>query len=92
LCRDKQGHAAAVLTSTADPDYRTLLAMVAAGKQNLDEIKRFDMPGFRPRPEYLREMKRYGVLSPDHRDNDLVDPYDLDRRYWKSQWYRPTQP
>jgi hypothetical protein len=28
------------------------------------EVKRFDMPGFHPRPEYVREMKRYGVLPP----------------------------
>jgi hypothetical protein len=90
LCRDKQGQPANVLASTNDPDYKTLLAMATAGKQNLDTIKRFDMPGFRPTPQYLREMKRYGILPADHRDSARVDYYDLDRRYWQSLWFRPT--
>ena len=34
--------------TTADPDYRLLLAMCEAGKRRLEEIKRFDMPGFKP--------------------------------------------
>ena len=59
------------------------LPMVAAGRRRLEEIKRFDMPGFRPRPEYIREMKRYGVL-PTSFDaaRDSIDVYDMDRRYW----------
>jgi hypothetical protein len=88
LCRDDQGKAATVFAGTDDPDYQKLLAMVTAGKESLDTIKRFDMPGFRPRPQYLREMKRYGVLAPDHPDDAPVDPYELDRRYWESLWYR----
>ena len=42
------------------------------------------MPGFQPRYEYLREMKRYGVLPADFdpRNPSPVDAYDLDRRYW----------
>ena len=88
LCRDAQGNPASLFPDTEDPDYRKLLAMVAAGKDNLDAIKRFDMPGFRPRPQYLREMKRYGVLPLDTPDDAPVDPYELDRRYWESLWYR----
>jgi len=87
LC--KKGEAPArVFTSTADPDYRTLLAAVRRTKAELDRIKRFDMAGFQPRPEYLREMKRYGVLPADFDPNTLVDPYALDRAYWRSLWYR----
>ncbi len=88
LCRDKQGQAAHVFQDTADPDYQKLLAMIAAGQENLQTHKRFDMPGFRPMPQYLREMRRYGILPADHADDDAVDPYELDRRYWKSLWYR----
>ena len=88
LCRDKQGKPVPVFRDTSDPDYATLLAMVAAGKENLEAIKRFDMPGFQPRPEYLREMRHYGVLPTDHPDDKPVDPYELDRRYWESLWYR----
>ena len=64
--------------------------MVAAGKANLDEIRRFDMPGFHPRPQYLREMRRYGVLPADHPDEAPVDAYELDRRYWRSLWPVPS--
>ncbi|MBN2294066.1 MAG: hypothetical protein JXM70_16690, partial [Pirellulales bacterium] len=89
LCRDKKGKVVDVFKDRSDPDYKKLLAMIAAGKDNLQTIKRFDMPGFRPLPQYVREMRRYGILPADHRDNDPVDPYELDRRYWKSLWYRP---
>ncbi len=89
LCRDAEGKPAAVFAGRDDPDYAKLLAMVAAGKANLDGIKRFDMPGFRPRPEYVREMIHYGILPPDAAaDGAGLDVYALDRAYWKSQWYR----
>ena len=51
------------------------------------------MPGFKPRPEYVRELKRYGLLPPSF---DLAkspfDVYEAERRYWRSLWYRPEQP
>ncbi len=90
LCRDDQGTPATVFADTNDPDYQKLVEMAAAGKDNLDAIKRFDMPDFQPRPQYLREMRRYGVLEPDHPDDAPVDPYELDQRYWESLWYRGT--
>ena len=66
--------------------------MIAAGRGKLNEIKRFDMPGFRPRMEYLSEMKRYGLLPPAFDvEKDNVDPYEMDRRYWDSFIYRPPQ-
>ncbi len=41
------------------------------------------MPGFRPRPQYIREMKRYGVLPPSFDAVlDPIDPYAVDRQYW----------
>jgi hypothetical protein len=90
LCADADGRPARVFAERADPDFGKLLAMAAAGKSNLDRITRFDMPGFQPRPEYLREMIRYGVLPVDA---DLapgrVDPYELDQRYWESLRYKP---
>lgn len=88
LCRDAQGKPIAPLASANDPDYRKLLAMVAAGKRNLDEIRRFDMPGFRPRPEYVREMIRYGVLPASDANNANINGYKTDRAYWQSLWYR----
>jgi hypothetical protein len=88
LCSDMTGQPVVTFRDTRDPDYRTLLEMVRAGQAELQRIKRFDIPGFQPRPAYLREMRRYGVLSPDHPDDAPVDPYDLDARYWRQLWYR----
>ena len=87
--RDGNGDAATVFRDTRDPDYATLVEMARAGERNLARIKRFDMPGFQPMPQYLREMKNYGVLPPDHPDDAPVDPYDLDQKYWSSLWHQP---
>ncbi len=89
ICRKDEERPANVFADTGDSDYQTLLHMVAAGKENLDTIKRFDMPGFQPPPQYLREMRRYGVLPADHPDDAPVDPYELDQRYWRSLWHQP---
>jgi hypothetical protein len=79
----------AIFASTEDPDYIKLLAAIRRTKALLDEMKRFDMPGFRPRPEYVREMKRYGILPQDVPPDAPLDPYHLERQYWKSLWYWP---
>ena len=74
LCTNAQGKA--VFTSTDDPDYKTLLALVEDAKSILDSDPRFDMPKFCPNPEYLREMKRYGILPPDvDPAKQCIDPY-----------------
>lgn len=75
--------------SKKDRDYKTLLSMVEAGKNYLEKIKRFDMAGFRPPEAYIREMKRYGILPKDFPPDAPVNPYALDRAYWKSLWYKP---
>jgi len=45
----------------------------------------------KPSPNYIREMKRYGILPPDF---DLatnpIDAYATDEAYWRSFWYRPS--
>jgi hypothetical protein len=91
LSQSAGGHAICgdIFTSTEDEDYRKLLAAIHEAKEHLEAITRFNMPGFRPEPEYIREMKRYGVLSQAHQENDPVDVYDLDRRYWESLWHQP---
>jgi len=84
------GECIEVFKDTADPDYQAILAFCTAGKRNLQTIKRFDMPGFKPRAGYIREMKKYGILplSFDAAAN-AVDCYELDRKYWRSLWYYP---
>ena len=83
-----------MFSSPEDPDYRTLLALCEAGKRRLEDIKRFDMPGFRPRPQYVREMQRYGVLPPSFDPTQgPIDAYALDRQYWDLFGWKPaTQP
>jgi hypothetical protein len=80
----------AVFTGKDDPSYQAILSGIVRAKQQLDEIKRFDMPGFVPRPEYIREMKRYGILPMDQNPGLAVDVYDLDQKYWSSLWHVPT--
>ncbi|MDR3228143.1 MAG: hypothetical protein LBT53_01840 [Puniceicoccales bacterium] len=73
-----------------DPRYKTLLAGVERAKRHLDEIKRFDMPGFIPRPQYIRELKKYGILPATHNPASPVNTYDLEQKYWQSLWYKNT--
>ncbi len=88
---DKKIKPAEIFKNTEDPDYQAILAMITAGKNKLNEVTRFDMLNFKPRPEYIREMKRFGVL-PESFDptKEKVDPYLIDQRYWESLWYQPV--
>ena len=79
-----------VFANAADPDYRGMLANIQAASRKLNEIKRFDMPGFRPHPGYIREMKNYGILPTGFDPaTDPIDVYKLDQAYWRSLWHRP---
>ncbi|HUS93091.1 MAG TPA: hypothetical protein VM695_14630 [Phycisphaerae bacterium] len=79
-----------VFASTSDADYQAILAMLRRGRETLEEIKRFDMPGFRPREAYVREMKRYGVLPASFdAASGPIDVYATDAAYWRSLWHRP---
>ncbi len=79
-----------VFADVSDPDYKAILAMIDEAKAKLDEIKRFDMPGFIPRADYIREMRRYGLIDKTYKPGDPIDCYALDRKYWESMWYRPA--
>jgi hypothetical protein len=89
LCRDpKSREKVTIFSDTLDPDYVTLKALCTTGKDRLDQIKRFDMAGFRPRKDWVREMKRYGILDGDFEPNASVDVYAVEKKYWQSLWYR----
>jgi len=91
LCRDPKTHQPAnIFSTTNDPGYRKLLDLCVAGKQFLDQDRRFDMAGFKPRTDWVREMKRYGVLPPESSPGDAWDVYSIERKYWESLWYRPV--
>jgi len=83
LCRP------AVFADRTDPDYQNILAAIRVASAQLQQGKRFDMPGFRPNKHYIREMKRFGILPRNLGPSDPVDPYATDRAYWRSFWYRP---
>ncbi|NQT86131.1 hypothetical protein HQ560_05160, partial [bacterium] len=84
ICEEKSGQP--VFTSRKAQAFQSLLAAIEKNKDQLDRIKRFDMPDFVPSKNYLREMKRFGVLPVDHDDAAPVDFYELDQKYWKSHW------
>ena len=86
ICENKSGKP--VLTSRDTTEYKSLLNQIKLHKDELDREKRFDMPGFRPNEHYVREMKRYGILAPDHKDSDPIDVYKVDEDYWRSHWYQ----
>jgi hypothetical protein len=74
-----------------DPGFRVLLTAIEDAKHYLDRITRFSMPNFRPEPEYVREMIRFGALPADFDVHaDSIDVYDVDRRYWQSLWHQPA--
>jgi hypothetical protein len=80
---------AAVFADTNDPDYQKILAAIQEAGQTLNRIGRFDMPGFRPRLEYVRALQQYGILPASQPSGAAIDIYAIERAYWKSLWYRP---
>jgi hypothetical protein len=94
LCHDlRTGQPAAVFADKNDPGYRKLLAMVQAGKDFLaQQNPRFDMSHFRPRVDWVREMKRYEILPANYKTTAPIDVYATERKYWESLWYRPAVP
>jgi hypothetical protein len=81
-----------IFADRQDPDFQQIFAHIQAAKEKLGEIKRFDMPGFKPNEHYVREMKRYGVL-PESFDltSQNIDVYETDGAYWRSFWHVPAQ-
>jgi cytochrome c553 len=92
LCRDpKTRERQTVFADTADPGYQALLALCVAGKDALaQDTRRFDMPGFRPRADWVREMKRYSILPADLDPAVPINCYAVERKYWESLWYKPA--
>ena len=79
-----------IFRNTDDPAYQAVLAHLQAAREKLEEIKRFDMPGFQPSEHYVRELQRFGVL-PASLDlaQHPIDVYAADEAYWRSLWYSP---
>jgi hypothetical protein len=92
LCRHPNSkEKVTVFAGTQDPGYQALRAICVAGKERLQQVKRFDMPGFRPRKDWVREMVRFGILEPaDLAADRPMDVYAVERKYWQSLWYHPN--
>ena len=80
LCREDEK---VVFATKKDERYVTLLQAIQDSKTYLDSIKRFDMENFVVRPEYYREMVRFGIVDKDM-PRELVNPYEADQKYWES--------
>jgi cytochrome c553 len=78
-----------VFESTDDPDYQQILAAIQAAAKELQTVKRFDMPDFRPSRFYIREMQNYGLLPADLPADVPVNPYTTDQAYWRTFRYLP---
>jgi len=95
LSRDAGGYGLCseqVFDDTEDADYETILSAIQDAANHLAEIKRFDMPGYRPNEHYFREMKHFGILPASQTRDDPIDVYSLDRAFWASAWHQPAVP
>lgn len=70
-----------------DPDYKRMLASIESGKKLYDARPAWGLPGWKPNPQYVREMKRFGLL-PETFDlaKQTLDPFKMDQSYWRSLW------
>jgi len=83
-CRDEKANKPAVVfESKDDPDYQVMLAAIRDAKALHDSDPRWDTPGWKAPPEYIREMKRHGIIPESFdREKDTLDPHETDKRYW----------
>jgi hypothetical protein len=75
---------------TQDAVYQSLLSEIRDRKSHLERIPIYGTSQFRPNRQYIREMKRFGVLPPQFdASRDPIDVFEVDQRYWRLFWYQP---
>ena len=80
-----------VFSTSNDKDYRSIFSAIVNASEELNRMKRFDMPGYRPGPAYFQLMKEYGLLQESiDLNKDTIDYYQMDEKYWRSFWYQPV--
>jgi len=76
-------------TGKDDIAYKILLSAIEKQKKRLEDVPRFGTPEFKPNKQYVREMKKFGILSPGFNlSRDPIDFFETDRQYWKLFWCR----
>jgi hypothetical protein len=82
------GSCPAVFKDLNDPDYKILLDAIQGAKAALDASPRFATPAFKPNYQYVRELKKYGILPPAFDlAKDPINVFETDQAYWRSLWY-----
>jgi len=83
----------AVFTNKNDAAYIKLLASIKDGKTLYDARPPWGTAGWKPNAQYVREMKRFGIL-PASFDlaKDAFDPFATDQTYWRSLWPENNTP
>jgi hypothetical protein len=77
----------AVFKDTKDPDYQRMLKSIEEAKKRMDGRANWAERGWKPNKQYIREMKRYGVLDESFDiAKDDFDPFAVDQAYWRSLW------
>ncbi|MCY3024090.1 MAG: hypothetical protein NTW87_34365, partial [Planctomycetota bacterium] len=80
----------AVFKDTGDADYQRLLDGIRKCKAAIEAEQQFGTPQFKPNHQYIREMKRFGVLPAEFdAAKDPVDVYATEQKYWRLFWYSP---
>jgi cytochrome c553 len=79
-----------VFENKDDPVYQETLRSIMRVHQQLQKGKRFDMPGFRPNSDYIREMQKYGFVKKDLAPDELFDYYQAEKEYFDSFFYDPA--
>jgi len=77
-----------VFKTTNDPDYKRIAAACRTWQAEWLKAGRVGAPNFRVNHQYVREMVRFGVLTPGTVPAK-VDPFATDRKYWDLFTYRP---
>ena len=81
------GSCGEIFKNREDPDYQSVLAAINRARTLLDSQPRFGHPQFKANSQYVRELKKYGVLpSTFDLQRDTLDVFASDQQYWRSLW------
>jgi len=76
-----------IFKNTDDPDYQKMLSAIRSAKEKRDARPGWSDKAWKPNHQYIREMKRFGVLNENFDlAKDSFDPFAVDQAYWKSLW------